>query len=130
MKIIKFLVSIRVCGAIEHFIFVEYVFTMFPTAVSYVDPTLEMHIFIHSMESIRIIISKEICIIRRGGQITNRIFIGNRDGGWGNISGISGYFILARSIINGGVRYMKRCANKISCKVIIEALINLPVVVL
>ena len=55
MTIIKFLV-----GAIEPCLFVAYYLTMFPTAVSSVDPTFQMHIFLHSMESIRTISSKDI----------------------------------------------------------------------
>ena len=58
-----------------------------------VDPTFERHIFLHAMESIRIIIRKEIWRIRRGDQSTNIIFRGNRDGSWGQIWGISGFLM-------------------------------------
>ena len=82
MTMIKFIFLIRACGAIEPYIFVAYFFTMFPKAVSSVDSTSERHILLHNMESIRIIRMKEICKIRRGGKITNRIFRGNIDGSW------------------------------------------------
>ena len=104
MTIIKSLFLIRACGAIEPCIFVAYYSTMFPTAVSSVEPTFQRHIFPHNMESIRIISRKEIWIMRRGGQITNMIFRGKRDGIWEHIWGISVSFMQGGSIINGDGR--------------------------
>ena len=119
MIIIKFLFIIRACGSIEPFIFVAYYFTKFTAAVSSSDPTFESQTFLHNMDSIRVIIRKEIWRIRRGGQIPNRIFRGNRDGIWDQIWGISGYFMWVGYIINGDGRWMKIWATKISCKGII-----------
>ena len=93
MTIIKFLFLIRACGVIGPCLFVASYLTMFPKAVSSVDPTFERHIFLHNMESIRIIRRKEIWRIRRGGQSTNIIFRGNRDGSWEQIWGIAGSFM-------------------------------------
>ena len=68
------------------------------------DPTFQRHIFIHNMNSIRIMIRKEIWQIIRGGKITNRVFRRNRDGSWKQIWGISGSFVRAGSTINGDRR--------------------------
>ena len=103
---------------------------MFPKSLSSVDPTFGRHVFIHKMESIRIIIRKKIWKIRGGGQSTTMIFRGNRDGRWEHIWCVSGSFMQEGSIINGDGRYKKIWGTKISCKGIIEALINRPVVVL
>ena len=62
---------------------------MFPTAVSSVESTFQRHIFLQNMESFRTISRKDIWQIRRGGQGTNIVFIGNRDGSWELIWGIS-----------------------------------------
>ena len=89
MTIIKYLVLIRACGAIEPCIFVAYFSTMFPTTESSVHPTFQRNIFLCNMESIMTISRRDICWIRRGGQSTNRIFKGNRYVSWENIWGIS-----------------------------------------
>ena len=100
MKIIKLIFLIRACGSTEDFIFVAYFLIMFPTAVSSVHPTLERHIILHNMESIRIIRRKEIWRIISGGQSTHRNIRGNIDGIWEQIWGISGSFMRVGSIIN------------------------------
>ena len=74
---------------------------MFPTEVSHFHPSKVRIVFPHNMERIRIIRKKEIRRIRTGGQSTNRIFRGNRDGSWDQKWGISGSFMKAGSIING-----------------------------
>ena len=104
MTIIKSLVFIRAYGAIEPCLFVEYYSTMFPRALSSVDPNFQRHIFFRNMDSFRTIISKDIWQIRRGGQSTNRVFRGNRYGSWEHIWGIAGYFMRSGSIINGDGR--------------------------
>ena len=96
MIIIKFLAFIRACRAIEPFIFVASYLAMFTATVSSVDPTFQGGVFIHNMEIIMIIGSKEIWIIRRGGQGTNRIFRGNIDGRWDQIWGILGSLMQTR----------------------------------
>ena len=78
MTIVEFLVFVRSCGAIEPCLFVAYYSTMFPTAVSSVDPKFQRQIFLHNMESSRSISRKEIWKIRRGGQGTNRVFRGKK----------------------------------------------------
>ena len=128
-KIIKSLVFIISCGSIEPCLFVAYFSTMFPTTVSSVQPTFQRNGFLHNMDNIRIIIRKDICWIRRGVKSTNIIFRVNRDGIWEQIWGISGYFIRGGSIINGDGRKMHIRAAIISCKGIIESVINRPVVV-
>ena len=103
---------------------------MFPTEVSSVDPTFEIHIFLNNMESIRIIRRKDIWKIRRGGQSNTIIFIGNGDGRWEQIWGISGSFMRARSTINGDGKHMQIWTTIIICKGIIESVINRPIVAL
>ena len=105
-------------------------FTMVPTAVLFVEPTSERHIFLHNMDSIRIIIRKEIQKIRRGGKITNIIVRGNIYGSWKQILVISSSFMRAGSITNGDGRQVQIWTTKLICKGIIEAVIKLPVVVL
>ena len=73
MTIIKFLVLIIACIAIEPCLFVASFFTMFSTAVSSDESNLEWQIFLQNTESIKIIIRKQIWQIRRGVQSTNRI---------------------------------------------------------
>ena len=126
---IKYLVFIRACGAVEPCLFVASFFTMFTKTVSAVHPTFQRHIFLHNMESIRIISMKDIWKIRRGGQSTNRIFIGNRDGSWEQIWSILGSFMWGGSIINGDGRCIHSWDKKIRCKGIIESVINYPVVI-
>ena len=79
-------------------------FIMFPTAVSFVEPTLIRQIFINKMEIIRIVRRKDKWIIRRGGKSPNRIFRGNRYGSWDQIRGIACSFMRGGSIINGDKR--------------------------
>ena len=130
MTKINIIFLIRACGSIEPCIFVAYFLTIFSTSVSNVDPTFERHIFLHNIESIRIIRRKKIWWFIRVGQITNRTFRGNIDGIWERISGTSGYFMWVGSIINVDGRYMQIWATKISFKGIIEAVLKCPVVVL
>ena len=73
MTIITFLLHIIACGEIEPCLSVASYFTVLPTEVSSFVPNFERLILLHNMESIRIIIRKEIGKIRRGGQITNII---------------------------------------------------------
>ena len=77
---------------------------MFPTAVSDFPPFAVRLIFIHNMESIRVIRSNYIWRIRRGGQSNKRTFRGNRDGSWDQIWGIPGSFMREGSIINDNGR--------------------------
>ena len=104
MTIMKFLFLIISCGSIKPCIFVTSYLTMFPIAISSVHPTKENQIFLHNMESISIIIRKEICQIIRGGQSTKRIFWGNRDIIWENILGVAVSFVLGGSTIKGNGR--------------------------
>ena len=55
---------------------------MFPTAVYSVNPIFKRHTLFYNMGSIRIIRRKEMWLIRMGGQSTNIITRGNRDGSW------------------------------------------------
>ena len=73
MTIIKILVFVRACGAIEPCLFIAYYSTMFPTAVSSVDPTFQRYIFLHNMYSISIDSRKDIWRIRSVGQGKNKI---------------------------------------------------------
>ena len=73
---------------------------MFPTAVSSMDLNFHRHIFLQNMESFRTISRNDIWRIRRGGQGTNRVFRGNRNGSWEHIWGISG------SLMRGGLSSM------------------------
>ena len=100
--------------------------TMFPTTVSSVQPTLESYIFLHNMESIRIIRRKEIW----SGQSNNIVYRGNIDGSWEQIWRILGSFMRSGSIINGDGRYMQRWDTKFIYKGIIESFTNRPVNVL
>ena len=100
MTIIKFLDFIRACGAIEPCLFVAYFSAMFPATVSSVESTFQRHFFLQNMDSIRIVSSKDIWRIRRGGQGTNRFFRGNIDGSWEQIWGTSG------SLLQGGLSSM------------------------
>ena len=104
MTIIKFLVIIRACGEIEPCISVAYFFIMFPTVVSSVHPSLERHIFIHSMNIIGIIRSKETWRIISGGESNTIISRGKRDGSWDQIWCSLGSFMRDRSIVNGDGR--------------------------
>ena len=90
MTIIKFIVLIRAYVAIETCLFVASLLIMFSTAVPPFHPIKEIHILLHNMESIKIVIRKEIWRIRRGGQRIKIIFRGNRDGSWEQIWGIAG----------------------------------------
>ena len=127
----KFLVFIRACGSIEPCIFETSFFNMFHTTVSSVESTFQRHIFLQNMESIRIISSKDIWQIRRGGQGTNRFFRGKRNVSWEQIWGISGSLMQGgRSIINGNGRYIQSWDITISWKEMIEAVITRPVVLL
>ena len=96
MTIIKSLVLIRACEAIEPSLFVAYYLTMFPSEVFSVEPNFQMHIFLRNMDSSRSINREEIWKIRRGGQSTNIIFRGNRYGSWEQIWGISVSFMRGR----------------------------------
>ena len=82
LTIIKFLVFILACGAIEPCLFVASNLNMFPTAVSSVDTTFHSQIFPQNMKSFWTIIRKGIWQIRRGGQGINRVFRGNINGIW------------------------------------------------
>ena len=104
MTIIKFLVFIRACEAIEHFLFVASFSTMFHTTVSSAEYTFQRHIFLQNMESTRIVSKKGIWRIRRGGQGTNRFFRVNRDVIWEQIWGLLVSLILGWSIIDGDGR--------------------------
>ena len=115
MIVIKFIVLIRACGAIEPCLFVASFLITFDTAVSSFHPTKERKIFIHNMESISIIKGKDIWLIRRGGQITERVFKGNQDGSWEQIWGIVGTFMQDGSIIKGYGRYIQTWATKLIC---------------
>ena len=130
MTIIKCLVFIRACGAIEPCIFVASFLTMFPTAVSSMDSTFQRHMFLQNMESFRTIGRKGIWLIGRGGQGTNRVFRGNINGSLEHIWGISGSLMQGGSIINGDGRYIYSWATTIHFKYIIEAVINCPVVLI
>ena len=104
---INFIFLIRACEAIEPCLFVAYFLIVFPTADSCVESNLDIHIFIHNMDSISTIRRKEIWRIRRGGQSTNRIFRGKIDGIWEQSRGISVSFMRTGSIINGNGRYIQ-----------------------
>ena len=106
--IINVLVFIRACGAIEPCIVVAPFNTMFHTTVSYMDSSFQTKIFLQNMESIRISSSKDIWKIRKGGQGTNRVFRGNRDGRWEQIWVISG------SLTQGGQSSMVMVGNCIT----------------
>ena len=77
---------------------------MFTTSVSSLKLSTVRLVFLYNMESIWIIIRKDIWKIRRGGKITNRIFRGNIYCILENIWGITGYFMKVGSIINGNGR--------------------------
>ena len=104
MTIITVFVLIIVCGVIEPCIFVESFYIVFSTAVLYLHPTFYRHIFLHNMQSIRIIRRKDIFPIRRSGQMNKRIFQDNRDDSWDQIWGIAGYLMWTGSVINGNGR--------------------------
>ena len=63
---------------------------MFPTALSSVDTTVHRQTFLQNMDIFLTISRKDIWQIRRGGQGTNRVFRGNRNGSWEQIWGITG----------------------------------------
>ena len=55
MKVIKFLVFVGACGAIEPRLFVASYFVMFPIAVSFFCPATVRLIFLHGMAVVRIV---------------------------------------------------------------------------
>ena len=105
-------------------------FILFPTAVSYVHPTSDRHTHLPNMETVRIIIWKEIWLIRRGSQSTKIIFQGNKDGIWEQIWGISGSFMQVGYIIKVNGRQIQSWDTEVICKGTVEAVINRPFVVL
>ena len=91
---------------------------IFPGSVSYFNPDLVSIILLHDMGRVRIIIifKKESWRIRRGGQITNIVFRGNRNGSWKKIWVIQSFFIRAVSIIYVNGMWIQSWATKFSCK--------------
>ena len=57
---------------------------------------------------------QEVVDDRRGGQRTNRVTIGNRNGSYKQIIGIPDFFVLAGTIINGNGRDIQIWATKIN----------------
>ena len=110
--------------------FVASFIVVFLTEVSSFHPATVRIIFLNFMGRVRIIRrqEKEQWRIKRGGQITNRIFRGNRDCSWEHIWGIAGSFMQVGSFTNGNVGYIQIWATKIIFKGIIESVINCPVV--
>ena len=78
-------------------------FVVFPTVLSSVNPTKDRHIHLHNMESVSIIIRKDIWRIISSVQRTKRTFRGNRDIIWGQIWVIAGSFMWAGYVmkVNG-----------------------------
>ena len=106
MTVIKFIVFIRACRAIEPLLFIAFFIIMFLTAVSYFHPATVRIIFPHRMGRVRIIriYEKWFWKIRRGGLSTIRTFRGNRDGIWDQICGTTGFLMQMGSINNGNER--------------------------
>ena len=73
MTVIKLFVIISARGGIELCIFVVSSFIVFSTAVYYLRPVILSLVLLRFVEIVRIIIRKEIWIIRRGWQSTERI---------------------------------------------------------
>ena len=126
----KFLCSYKSMWGNRTLYFCRIFFIVLLTEVSSVHPTLDTHIYINNIESIRIIRRKEIWQTRRGGQSTKRIFRGNRDSIWEQIWGISGSFMQAGSIIKGNGGYIQIWDTKAICKRVIESVIKSTIVVL
>ena len=72
---------------------------------------------------------KNIWVVIRGGQHTNRVSRGNRNGIWKQIKVISGNFVLVGTISNANGRGVQILANNINWKVIIEDIIKYPIIV-
>ena len=65
-----------------------------------------------------------------GGQCTNIVYIGNRNGIWKWFRCTIGYFVWAGTIINGHRRYIQIFLNTIIWKRMIEQVIKYPIIVI
>ena len=105
---------------------------MFPSAVSYFYPAMEMIIFLHGVEMVRIIRKKEneSWLIIWVVQFTNRVFRVNRNSICNQIRVITGSFILAGSIVKGTGGWIQFWSTTTIWKCIIESVINCHVFIL